>query len=59
MQQVHEGAYDFTRFTELGHRWLFRRFETISRGALVDLACHSTGRRNIFRTWPYQEPVAW
>jgi SAM-dependent methyltransferase len=34
MQQVHEGAYDFTRFTELGHRWLFRNFETISRGAL-------------------------
>jgi SAM-dependent methyltransferase len=34
MQQVHEGAYDFTRFTEIGHRWLFRNFETISRGAL-------------------------
>ena len=24
MQQVHEGAYDFTRFTESGHRYLFR-----------------------------------
>jgi SAM-dependent methyltransferase len=34
MQQVHEGAYDFARFTELGHRWLFRNFETINRGAL-------------------------
>jgi SAM-dependent methyltransferase len=34
MQQVHEGAYDFTRFTELGHRWLFRGFEEIRRGAL-------------------------
>jgi hypothetical protein len=34
MQQVHEGAYDFTRFTELGHRWLWRRFEAISRGPL-------------------------
>lgn len=34
MQQVHEGAYDFTRFTELGHRWLWRRFTTISRGPL-------------------------
>jgi SAM-dependent methyltransferase len=33
MQQVHEGAYDFTRFTELGHRWLFRRFECIGSGA--------------------------
>jgi len=33
MQQVHEGAYDFTRFTALGHRWLFRRFECIASGA--------------------------
>lgn len=34
MQQVHEGAYDFTRFTERGHRWLFRSFEQIESGAL-------------------------
>jgi SAM-dependent methyltransferase len=34
MQQVHEGAYDFTRFTELGHRWLWRRFSPIARGPL-------------------------
>ena len=34
MQQVHEGAYDFTRFTELGHRWLWRRFAPVARGAL-------------------------
>jgi SAM-dependent methyltransferase len=33
MQQVHEGAYDFTRFTHLGHRRLFRRFDEISSGA--------------------------
>jgi SAM-dependent methyltransferase len=32
MQQVHEGPYDFTRFTESGHRWLFRRFEVIESG---------------------------
>jgi SAM-dependent methyltransferase len=32
MQQVHEGAYDFTRFTLSGHRWLFRRFEQIDAG---------------------------
>lgn len=32
MQQVHEGAYDFTRFTLSGHRWLFRRFELIDAG---------------------------
>ena len=32
MQQVHLGAYDFTRFTLSGHRWLFRRFEQIEAG---------------------------
>jgi SAM-dependent methyltransferase len=32
MQQVHSGRYDFTRFTDLGHRRLFRRFEETSRG---------------------------
>ncbi|MDB5524974.1 MAG: SAM-dependent methyltransferase [Rhizobium sp.] len=32
MQQVHEGPYDFTRFTESGHRYLFRDFERISSG---------------------------
>lgn len=33
MQQVHEGAYDFTRYTESGHRYLFRGFEEIAAGA--------------------------
>ena len=32
MQQVHEGGYDFTRFTVLGHRYLFKRFDCISIG---------------------------
>lgn len=32
MQQVHEGAFDFSRFTLSGHRWLFRRFGEISSG---------------------------
>lgn len=35
MQAVHEGAYDFTRFTDLGHRRLFRMFEEIDRGVAV------------------------
>ena len=29
LQQVHEGPYDFTRFTQCGLRWLFRRFTLI------------------------------
>ncbi len=32
MQQVHGGAYDFTRFTPLGHRRLFRWFDEIAAG---------------------------
>ncbi len=33
MQQVHMGSHDFTRYTELGHRRLFRHFSEIKRGA--------------------------
>lgn len=32
MQQVHEGAFDFNRFTVLGHRYLFKKFKMISIG---------------------------
>ena len=32
MQQVHEGAYDFTRYTVLGHRFLFKKFQLIDIG---------------------------
>ncbi len=35
LQQVHEGPYDFTRFTESGHRWMFRRFERIDSGVVA------------------------
>ena len=35
MQQVHGGRYDFTRFTHLGHRRLFRKFEEIDSGAVA------------------------
>jgi len=35
LQPVHEKAYDFTRFTESGHRWLFRRFEAIDSGVVA------------------------
>ena len=42
MQQVHSGAYDFTRFTVLGHRYLFRHFALLdmggNRGAEMALA---------------------
>jgi SAM-dependent methyltransferase len=35
MQQVHEGAYDFTRFTLSGHRWLFRAFHHDASGTVA------------------------
>ncbi len=34
MQQVHMGRYDFTRFTHLGHRRLFRHFSEVDSGAV-------------------------
>ena len=33
MQQVHEGAFDFTRFSDSGHRFLFRKFSLIDSDA--------------------------
>ena len=37
MQHVHEGPYDFTRFTESGHRYLFRHFTVRNSGAAAGL----------------------
>ena len=34
MQQVHAGAHDFCRFTDLGHRRLFRHFTEIERAVV-------------------------
>jgi uncharacterized protein YbaR (Trm112 family)/SAM-dependent methyltransferase len=35
MQQVHMGRFDFTRFTHLGHCYLFRNFDSISSGLIA------------------------
>jgi len=35
LQQVHEGAYDFTRYTLSGHRRLFNHFEEVSSGVVA------------------------
>jgi len=35
MQQVHEGAYDFTRYTLSGHRRLFNQFREIEVGLVA------------------------
>ncbi len=46
MQQVHGGAYDFTRFTHGGQRKLFARFTEIQSGA-------SSGAGSVM-AWSYQ-----
>jgi SAM-dependent methyltransferase len=35
MQQVHEGAYDFTRFSMSGHKRLFHRFSELDSGMVA------------------------
>jgi hypothetical protein len=35
LQQVHEGAYDFTRYTLSGHRRLLNHFEELSSGVVA------------------------
>lgn len=35
MQQVHGGKYDFLRFTHLGHRRMFRKFNEINSGVIA------------------------
>jgi len=45
MQQVHEGPYDFMRFSPLGHRRLFRRF--------VELRSGSGGGPGVVLAWSF------
>ena len=34
LQNIHEGPYDFTRFSHSGHRYLFRNFKEIKSGTI-------------------------
>lgn len=56
LQQVHEGAFDFTRFTESGHRYLFRKFKLLDSGVIAGAGTHLLWSieyfsRGIFRSW--------
>ncbi|MBD5634181.1 MAG: methyltransferase domain-containing protein [Candidatus Eremiobacteraeota bacterium] len=42
LQHVHEGPFDFTRFTESGHRWLFRRFALLESGFVAGIGTELT-----------------
>ncbi len=56
LQQVHEGAFDFTRFTESGHRYLFRKFKLLDSGVIAGAGTHLLWSieyfmRGLFRSW--------
>jgi len=61
MQPVHMGAHDFTRFSYLGHRWLFRNFHEIRSGIaggagtsaaqMLRYALSATSSRPTLRKW--------
>jgi SAM-dependent methyltransferase len=48
LQHVHEGAYDFTRFTESGHRYLFKNFGLIDSGTLTGAGTQLLWAMDIF-----------
>ena len=48
LQHVHEGAYDFTRFTDSGHRYLFRDFEHLESGTIGGVSTHLLWTIEIF-----------
>lgn len=62
IQHVHAGAHDFTRFTHLGHRRLFRDFDEVDSGAAcgpgMALAWTFTGFLQSFAANPFQRRVA-
>ena len=57
MQQVHEGPYDFTRFSDSGHRYLFRNFECIKSGQLLGVGTSLVWAINYFFTGLFRSRV--
>jgi SAM-dependent methyltransferase len=64
MQPVHEGAYDFTRFTVLGHRYLFKSFDLVDMGGVASVVSSLswaikyfflavTGSKKMLKWWVY------
>ena len=58
LQHVHEGAYDFTRFTDSGHRYLFRDFEHIDSGTIGGVGTHLLWSIEIFTRGLFRSKVA-
>jgi SAM-dependent methyltransferase len=57
MQPVHMGAYDFTRFTYLGHRRLFRYFTEITSGVAAGPAASTAQLMRYLLTSLSDHPV--
>jgi SAM-dependent methyltransferase len=59
MQQVHEGAYDLTRFTMVGHRRLFRYFDQLDAGVVCGPATAFVwALRYLVRSLPRRSHIA-
>ena len=58
LQAVHEGPWDFTRFTESGHRWLFRAFERLDSGLVAGPGLvGSWALEHMVRGWTRSRPA--
>ena len=58
LQAVHEGPWDFTRFTESGHRWLFRAFERLDSGLVAGPGLAASWALDyLVRGWSRSRPV--
>jgi SAM-dependent methyltransferase/uncharacterized protein YbaR (Trm112 family) len=59
MQQVHLYGYDFTRFSHMGHRRLFRRFAEIESGAVAGPGTAlAWAWRYFLASWTRSRPLA-
>ena len=58
LQHVHEGAYDFTRFTDSGHKFLFRDFEHLESGIIGGIGTHLLWTIEIFTRSIFRSKIA-
>lgn len=58
LQHVHEGAYDYTRYTVLGHRILFKKFKKMDSGYVGGLGQSLLWSLEYFTTGLFRSRVA-
>ena len=57
MQQIHEGPYDFTRFSDSGHRYLFRNFNCIKSGQILGVGTSLVWSINFFFSGVFRSKI--